>query len=69
MSIDGQAILAGGPVLAGFLGDALLESPEDGFVLTREGYLEMQRELNEIATVKRPQVVDRIREARDSSAT
>ena len=42
----------------------MLETPEEGFVLTREGYLEMQRELNEIATVKRPQIVDRIREAR-----
>lgn len=34
------------------------------FVLTRSGYDEMHRELNEILKVKRPQVVDRIREAR-----
>ena len=34
------------------------------FVLTREGFEEMQRELNEILTVKRPQVVERIRQAR-----
>lgn len=34
------------------------------FVLTRTGYDEMQCELNEILTVKRPQVIDRIREAR-----
>ena len=34
------------------------------FVLTRAGYDDIQRELNDILTVKRPQVVDRIREAR-----
>lgn len=34
------------------------------FVLTREGYDEMQRELNEILTTKRPAIVERIREAR-----
>lgn len=34
------------------------------FVLTRGGYDEIQRELNEILTVKRPQVIERIREAR-----
>ncbi len=39
---------------------------EVGFVLTRVGYDEVRRELDEIVTVKRPQVVDRIREARQS---
>ncbi len=34
------------------------------FVLTRSGYDEIQRELNEILTVKRPQVIERIRQAR-----
>jgi len=34
------------------------------FVLTREGFDEMQRELNEILTVKRPLIIDRIRDAR-----
>lgn len=34
------------------------------FVLTREGYEDMRRELNEILTVKRPEVIERIREAR-----
>ncbi len=33
-------------------------------VLTQAGYDELQRELNEILTVKRPEVIDRIREAR-----
>lgn len=33
-------------------------------VLTRQGYEDMQRELEEILTVKRPAVVQRIREAR-----
>ena len=37
---------------------------DEKFVLTREGYSDMQRELNEIITIKRPRVVDRIREAR-----
>ncbi len=37
---------------------------EEGFVLTREGYELIQRELQEILTVKRPEVADRIREAR-----
>lgn len=37
---------------------------EEGFVLTREGYDQIQRELNEVLTVKRPQIVERIREAR-----
>jgi transcription elongation factor GreA len=42
----------------------LVDTLEEGFVLTREGYEEMQRELTQIITVKRPEVVDRIREAR-----
>ncbi|OFX13918.1 MAG: hypothetical protein A2Z18_07000 [Armatimonadetes bacterium RBG_16_58_9] len=37
---------------------------ETDLVLTRAGYNEIRRELNEILTVKRPEVVDRIREAR-----
>ena len=41
-----------------------MDFSEDGFVLTREGYEDIQRELNETLTVKRPAVVDRIREAR-----
>jgi len=41
-----------------------VEVSEDGFVLTREGYREIQRELNEIITRKRPEVIQRIREAR-----
>ncbi|MCE5197768.1 MAG: transcription elongation factor GreA [Armatimonadota bacterium] len=41
-----------------------MEFSEDGIVLTRTGYDEIQRELNEILTVKRPAVIDRIREAR-----
>ena len=41
-----------------------MEISEDKFVLTREGHSDMQRELNEIITVRRPKVVDRIREAR-----
>ena len=41
-----------------------MEISDDRFVLTREGFDEIQRELNEILTVKRPLVVDRIREAR-----
>ncbi|MEN6370515.1 MAG: transcription elongation factor GreA [Armatimonadota bacterium] len=36
----------------------------DKLVLTRQGYDEIKKELNEIITVKRPAVVDRIREAR-----
>ena len=40
--------------------------PEVDFVLTRVGYDEMRRELDEILTVKRPQVIERIREARQS---
>lgn len=34
-------------------------------VLTRHGFEEIQRELNEIMTVQRPAVVERIREARE----
>lgn len=34
------------------------------FVLTRQGFDEIQRELNEILTVKKPAIVERIREAR-----
>lgn len=41
-----------------------MEISEDRIVLTREGFDEIQRELNDILTVKRPQVIDRIREAR-----
>lgn len=41
-----------------------MEVLEEVFVLTREGYEEIQRELNEIITVKRPEVIDRIRESR-----
>jgi transcription elongation factor GreA len=41
-----------------------VEVLDDVFLLTREGHEEMQRELNEIVTVKRPQVVQNIREAR-----
>jgi transcription elongation factor GreA len=37
---------------------------EEGFVLTPEGYELMRQELHEILTVKRPEVADRIREAR-----
>jgi transcription elongation factor GreA len=37
---------------------------EEGFVLTRDGYNQIQRELDEILSVKRPEVVNRIREAR-----
>ena len=41
-----------------------MEISDDVFLLTREGYEEMQRELNEIVTVKRPGVIQTIREAR-----
>jgi len=41
-----------------------VEFSNEKIVLTREGYDEIQRELNEILTVKRPAVIDRIREAR-----
>jgi transcription elongation factor GreA len=42
----------------------LVEILDDVFVVTREGYEEIQRELNEIITVKRPEVIQTIREAR-----
>jgi transcription elongation factor GreA len=41
-----------------------LEISDDVFLVTREGYDDMQRELNEIVTVKRPGVIQTIREAR-----
>ncbi len=41
-----------------------MEQLEEGFVLTKEGYELIQRELHEILTIKRPEVADRIREAR-----
>ncbi|MCX6344096.1 MAG: transcription elongation factor GreA [Armatimonadetes bacterium] len=41
-----------------------MEFSEEKTILTRNGYDEIQRELNEILTVKRPALVDRIREAR-----
>ncbi len=41
-----------------------MDLTDDKFLLTREGYNEIQRELNDILTVKRPQVIERIREAR-----
>lgn len=40
-----------------------MELPNNGNVLTRQGYEEMQRELHEIMKVKRPAVVERIKEA------
>lgn len=50
---------------AAFLwGDIFVEMSDVEFVITREGFEEMQRELHEIVTTKRPAVVDRIREAR-----
>lgn len=41
-----------------------MDLTEDVFVLTRQGYERMQRELQEILTVKRPEVIETIREAR-----
>ncbi|MDH7603141.1 MAG: transcription elongation factor GreA [Armatimonadota bacterium] len=41
-----------------------MELTGDVFVLTRQGYEQMQRELQEILTVKRPEVIESIREAR-----
>lgn len=41
-----------------------VEIPNTKIVFTQEGYDEIRRELNEILTVKRPAVVERIREAR-----
>ncbi|MBQ7524952.1 MAG: transcription elongation factor GreA, partial [Abditibacteriota bacterium] len=34
-------------------------------ILTRQGFDALEKELNEILTVKRPEVVDRIRQARE----
>ncbi|MCE5324722.1 transcription elongation factor GreA [bacterium] len=41
-----------------------MDFSDEKIVLTRDGYDEIQRELNEIMTVKRPAIIDRIREAR-----
>lgn len=41
-----------------------MDFSEERTILTRHGYDEIQRELNEILTVKRPAIVERIREAR-----
>lgn len=41
-----------------------MDYSDDRVILTREGYEEIQRELNELLTVKMPAVVERIREAR-----
>ena len=46
------------------LGSVSVESLEEAFVLTREGHEQMRRELEEIVSVKKPEVVNRIREAR-----
>jgi transcription elongation factor GreA len=37
---------------------------EEAIILTKKGYDDMARELEEIISTKRPQIVDRIREAR-----
>jgi transcription elongation factor GreA len=37
---------------------------EDGFAITKQGYDEVVKELNDILTIRRPAVIDRIREAR-----
>lgn len=47
-----------------FGGQLPVEASDGGIILTRSGYDEFTRELHEILTVKRPEVVDRIREAR-----
>ena len=47
-----------------FMGDILAKMSEDGITLTREGFEEISRELNELVSVKRPMIVNRIREAR-----
>jgi len=47
-----------------FFGRVFVDVSDDRFLLTVEGHNEIQRELNEIITVKRPAVIDRIREAR-----
>lgn len=41
-----------------------MEYSDEKTILTRHGYDEIQKELNEILSVKRPAVVERIREAR-----
>lgn len=41
-----------------------MEYPDTRIVLTRQGHDEIRRELEEILTVKRPAIVNRIREAR-----
>jgi transcription elongation factor GreA len=41
-----------------------VEILEEAFVLTREGHDQMRRELDEMISVKKPEVVNRIREAR-----
>jgi transcription elongation factor GreA len=46
------------------LGSISVESLEEAFVLTREGYEQIRRELEEMVSVKKPEVVNRIREAR-----
>ncbi|MHB0913206.1 MAG: transcription elongation factor GreA [Armatimonadota bacterium] len=40
-----------------------MDIPENGTVLTRNGYDKIRRELEELIKVKRPAIVDRIREA------
>lgn len=47
-----------------FIGRFFVEFSEERTILTRQGYDDIQRELNDIITVKRPAIVDRIREAR-----
>lgn len=41
-----------------------MDGSDNGIVLTRSGYDELTQELELILTVKRPEIVDRIREAR-----
>jgi transcription elongation factor GreA len=45
-------------------GDIFVDLSDKKLVLTQQGYEEIQRELDELVKVKRPAVVDRIREAR-----
>jgi transcription elongation factor GreA len=47
-----------------FGGILLVDGSDGGIVLTRSGFDELTQELQHILTVKRPAVVDRIREAR-----
>lgn len=47
-----------------FFWGTLLVDGTDGIVLTRSGYEELTQELQYIVSVKRPEIVDRIREAR-----